>query len=65
MGSGVVVEINTKAYEEKKRFFPAERWWHKLISAGVPLAINSDAHYRDRIGSGRSQALALLNSKTM
>ena len=65
VGSGVVVEINTKAYEEKKRFFPAERWWHKLISAGVPLAINSDAHYRDRIGSGRSQALALLNSKTM
>ncbi len=62
VSTGVVVEINTKAFEEKERFFPALRWWDRLKASGVPLAINSDAHYRDRIESGRREALALLES---
>lgn len=54
------IEINTKAFLEKGRFFPAERWWPKLLSSGVPLLINSDAHYRDRINNGRAAALERL-----
>jgi histidinol-phosphatase (PHP family) len=57
--SGVVVEINTKAILDKGRFFPDRRWWDKLKSAGVPVAINSDAHYPDKVNLGRAEALSL------
>ena len=60
--SGVVVEINTKAFADKGRFYPAERWWPKLISAGIPLAIDSDAHYRGKVTAGRAEAFRLLDS---
>ena len=61
VGSGVVVEINTKAFADKGRFFPAERWWPKLLAAGVPLAIDSDAHYASKVEAGRSEAYARLD----
>lgn len=57
---GLVVEINTKAYEGKDRFFPAVKWWPQLIVRNLPLAVNSDAHYTDRITSGREEALRTL-----
>lgn len=53
----IVVEINTKAYMEKGRFYPAERWWNKLIEAGVAVAIDSDAHWASKITSGREEAI--------
>lgn len=56
-GSDIVVEINTKAYADKGRFYPAERWWRKLIDAGVAVAIDSDAHWADKVTSGRDEAL--------
>ena len=55
--NGLVVEINTKAYAEKGRFYPAERWWNKLIEAGVAVAIDSDVHSASKIMSGRAEAL--------
>lgn len=55
--AGLAIEINTKAFEEKGRFFPAERWWNKLRLAGVVPIINSDAHYPDRIQAGRQVAI--------
>lgn len=58
--SGTVVEINTKAYDTTGRFYPAERWWPRLMTAGIPLAVDSDAHYPDRILSGRAEALKRL-----
>ena len=57
--SGVVVAINTKAILDKRRFFPDRHWWDKLKSAGVPVAINSDAHYPDKVNLGRAEALSL------
>lgn len=57
----LVVEINTKAYETKSRFFPSERWWSKLKSAGVYLAIDSDVHYADKVTVGRAEAFRLLS----
>lgn len=60
--SGVTVEINTKARVEHGRFFPHERYWPRLIAAGVPLVVNSDAHYADRLDASRGEALAMLKS---
>lgn len=60
--SGLVVEINTKAFADKGRFFPAERWWGKLIEAGLPLAIDSDAHYASKVTSGRYEAFKRLET---
>ncbi|MDE5712485.1 MAG: PHP domain-containing protein [Muribaculaceae bacterium] len=59
-GAGVVVEINTKAFEDKGRFYPAERWWGKIIDAGLPVAVDSDVHYASKVSSGRAEALERL-----
>ncbi|MDE6755312.1 MAG: histidinol-phosphatase [Muribaculaceae bacterium] len=60
--SGVIVEINTKAFDTRQRFYPAERWWKKLIDAGISLAIDSDAHYASKVVNGRNEALERLKS---
>ena len=61
--SGVVVEINTKAFHDKGRFFPHSRWWDKLKSAEVPVAVNSDAHYPEKVNLGRQEAISLWNKE--
>lgn len=60
--AGLVVEVNTKAFADKGRFFPAEKWWPKLIDANLPIAIDSDAHYADKVNSGRQDAIDRLSS---
>lgn len=60
--AGLVVEINTKAFADNGRFFPAERWWSKLIEAGLPLAIDSDAHYASKVTAGRNEAFKRLEA---
>jgi histidinol-phosphatase (PHP family) len=62
IASGVVVEINTKAWESSGRIFPAPRLIERLRQAGVTLLVNSDAHVPALINAGRAHALALLNS---
>lgn len=59
--AGLTVEINTKAYADKSRFFPAQRWWSKVIDAGLPIVVNSDAHYPDKITAGRQEAFDRLD----
>lgn len=59
-GTDVVMEINTKAYADKSRFFPSDRWWNKIIEAEIPLAIDSDAHYASKVTAGREEAFARL-----
>lgn len=72
--SELVVEVNTKAYlpgvgvSEKEamayvpRIFPSPEVIKRLVSAGIPLAINSDAHYSSRITAGRAEAFAIIDS---
>lgn len=55
--NGCIVEINTKALDSRHRFYPAESLWPKLKKAGLPIAVNSDAHYTDRLDAGRPEAL--------
>lgn len=58
--AGVLLEINTKALESRKRFYPSPSWWPMIKTAGIPMVVNSDAHYTDKINAGRPQALKLL-----
>lgn len=58
---GLIVELNTKAFEEHSRFFPVPAIVRRLRRAGVPVIVNSDAHRPERINSGRLQGLALLD----
>lgn len=58
--NGCIVEINTKALEERRRFYPAADVWPRLLKAGVPIAVNSDAHRTDRLNAGRPEALKMI-----
>ena len=71
----IIVEINTKAYpapvgasaEEVagyvSRLFPSPNVIRRLVTAGIPLAVNSDAHYSSRITAGRDEAFAIIDGK--
>ncbi len=59
--SGVIVEINTKAWREHQQLFPSQRLWSRLLEARVPIIVNSDAHYPERLNDGRRQALKALD----
>jgi len=57
---GYMVEINTKKYHELGTFFPREKYFPMLLELGIPVVVNSDAHYPDLINDGRFEALAAL-----
>ena len=60
--SGVTVEINTKAYADHQgRLFPARRHIPRLLAAGVPVIVNSDAHVPALINASRNIGLDLLH----
>ena len=60
--SGITIEINTKARKEHGRFFPGERYWKRLKDAGVPVVINSDAHYSELVNASRDEAFEIYRS---
>ncbi len=60
----IFVEINTKAFAQRHRFFPHERYWKQLIDRGLKLVVNSDAHYTDLINASRDEALRRLSAYT-
>ena len=62
INSGITVEINTKAYDKSGVLFPSQELLPRLIAASVPIVVNSDAHYPDKVNAGREAALKLLNS---
>ena len=57
---GLQMEINTKAYKELGVFYPNERYFTILHDLGIRVQVNTDAHYPDRIDSGREAALHAL-----
>lgn len=57
---GYQMEINTKAYRDLGTFYPNQRYFSYLHELGIPLQVNSDAHYPDRINYGRREALRAL-----
>ena len=54
------VEINTKAYLSKGCFFPRIENWEILKKFNIPIVVNSDAHYPEKINAGRIEALCAL-----
>ncbi len=58
--SNVIVEVNTKAFEEHKRLYPSQLWISKLLHKNLPIMVNSDAHYKDKIISGREDAFSII-----
>lgn len=57
---GVIVEINTKAWDTYQRIFPSPEWLLMLRQRHIPIVVNSDAHYPHLINAGRDKALSLL-----
>lgn len=57
---GYIVEINTKAYHDLGTFYPNERYFSLLKELHIPIQVNSDAHYPERINYGRPEALVAL-----
>ncbi|MCM1067181.1 MAG: histidinol-phosphatase [Muribaculaceae bacterium] len=58
---GLTIELNTKARAEHGRFFPGEHYLPRLVEAGVPILVNSDAHRPDRIEASRGDAFQILD----
>lgn len=57
---GIKIEINTKAYSQKGCFFPRMENWKLLKEFGIPLVVNSDAHFPELVNAGRMEALQAL-----
>ncbi len=57
-----MLEINTKAYQSKGCFFPACQHFEIIHRLGIPVVVNSDAHFPERINAGRQEALAQLKA---
>lgn len=58
----LTVELNTKARTQYGYFFPNPRYLPRLMESGVPVVVNSDAHYPDRITASRDEAFAIMDS---
>lgn len=56
-----VIEINTKAWLQRNRFYPNLKYFGMLKRFNAPVVVNSDAHYPTLLNSGRLEALKLLN----
>lgn len=63
IASGIMVELNTKAYaDHSNRLFPAKPLLKRLVEANVPVLVNSDAHRPSLIEASRREGLNLLTS---
>lgn len=60
IASKVIVEINTKAWQQHQQLFPSQRLWRRLTDASVPIIVNSDAHYPSLINASRPEVLKAL-----
>ncbi len=57
----IFVEINTKAFAQRGRFFPDERYWKTLKERGLKLVVNSDAHFTSLVDASRREAFERLS----
>ena len=60
MDHHLTIEINTKAWLQRNRFYPNLKYFGMLKRYNAPVVINSDAHYPTLLNSGRLEALKLL-----
>lgn len=58
---GLIVELNTKHFERKGRFYPGESVLKEFMKRNVPIIVNSDAHTPGGINASRPEAFELLD----
>jgi len=59
--SGIAVEVSTAGLRKPAReLYPAPAFLEMCLQAGAPVALSSDAHRPEDVGSGYGQALELL-----
>lgn len=59
------VELNTKAYaDHSHRLFPSPRLLKRLLDAGIPVLVNSDAHRPALIDASRDEGFRLIDELT-
>ena len=61
MDHHMVIEINTKAWLQRNRYYPNLKYFGMLKRFNAPVVVNSDAHYPTLLNSGRLEAIKLLN----
>ena len=61
MDHHLVIEINTKAWLQRNRFYPNLKYFGMLKRFNAPVVVNSDAHYPTLLNNGRLEAIKLLN----
>ena len=61
MDRRLTVEVNTKMWETRKRFFPHLKFFKLLKKYRTPLLFNSDAHVPALIDAGREEAMRLFS----
>lgn len=57
---GIMMEVNTKAFFHKGRFFPGKESFNLIRELKIPVVVNSDAHFPELINAGRREALQAL-----
>lgn len=60
MDHHLVIEVNTKAWLQRNRFYPNLKYFGMLKRFNAPVIVNSDAHYPTLLNNGRLEALKLL-----
>ncbi len=56
----IIVEINTKSFYQYKIVFPDIRYFKQLRRLNIPVMVNSDCHYPDKITDGFPEMYKLL-----
>ncbi len=57
---GIIVEINTKAFEKNGLLFPGPALFPLLKKFNIPITINSDAHFPEKLESSYGEVAQLL-----
>jgi len=61
MDHHLIIEVNTKAWLQRNRFYPNLKYFGMLKRFNAPVVVNSDAHYPTLLNNGRLEAIKLLN----
>ena len=60
MDHHLIIEVNTKAWLQRNRFYPNLKYFGMLKRFNAPVVVSSDAHYPTLLNNGRLEALKLL-----
>lgn len=59
---GLIVEINTKAFTSKGITYPDISYFSLLNTFNIPVTVNSDCHYPDKVADGFADAYRALGN---